>query len=202
VALELGGGVGVEIGNGVPFGVAPGVAAATGVGVGVGMGVGVGLGVGVGVAVGTGVGVGVGNGVGVGVGGGGDEISTVPASSVEAKSPRPAESKTTAFEPAGSVPDHWNWTPSFQEPPGIADIVCAAPLPNVTETPSAAESSRLRYQTVATTTVVVVPLRGETSGLDRRFGPLVAVAGRTSVSSNSAAAAMATANDHRSRVPL
>jgi len=154
------------------------------------------------VGVGTGVGVGVGNGVGVGVGGGGDAISTVPASSVEAKRSRPADWNTTAFEPAGSVPDHWNWTPSFQEPAESADIVCAGPPPKVTETWSAAESSRLRYQTVATTTVVVVPLRGETSGLVRRFGPLVAVTGRTSVSSNSDAAAMAAAHDHRSRVPL
>jgi len=50
--------------------------------------------------------------------------------------------------------------------------------------------------------VVGVPLRGETSGLDRRFGPLVAVAGRTSDSSSTHAAAIAAGHDHRSRVLL
>jgi hypothetical protein len=231
VLLEKAGSPGVEPGSDVPSGVAPdvgvevgsvgdvgvGVARGVGAGVGFGVGAGVGRGVGVGVGVGFGVGIGVGDGVGAGVGvakgagvgvgagvwGGPDEISTVPASSVEAKWSRPVDWKTTAYEPADSVPDHWNWTPVFQvSPGGSADIACGGPSPKVTDTWPASEPSLLRYKTLAVTTVEGVPLRGVRSGLESRFGPLVAAAGRTSVSSNNAAADIAAAHDHRSRVPL
>jgi hypothetical protein len=103
--------------------------------------------------------------------------------------------------PVGSVPDHWNWTPSFHVPPGWAVISKVESL-KLTWTQSASDASALRYQTVATIAVAVVPDRGLTSAPDNRFGPLEAMTGRTVDANRTTAAHKALTQDHAPLLPV
>jgi hypothetical protein len=200
VGVALGVGVGRGVGVGVATGVGLGVGDGDGVALGVGVGAGVGWGVGDGVGFGVGCGVGAGVGCGVGVGAGGAPMVTVPAASVEAKWSRPFELKTTEFAPVDRVPDQVNFIPSFQVPPETWVMSWMSPS-NETRTQSASDPSALRYQTIAVIDVCVVPVRGVTTGSNRRFGPLDAETGSTSELRSNAAAARALIQDPASRLP-
>jgi hypothetical protein len=145
VGVGRGVGAGVErgVGDGVGLGVGEGFGVGVGLGVGFGVGVGLGVGFGVGCGVGFGVGCGVGRGVGAGVGVGAAPITRLPPDSVEKKWSRPWDVKTTLYDPAGKVPDQLKLTPSFQDPPGSADISWVTPS-NATRTHWASEPSALR----------------------------------------------------------
>lgn len=73
--------------------------------------------------------------------------------------------------------------------------------PKLTRTHWASVPSLLRYVIVATMVVVGVPVRGETSGSERRFGPLAAETGRATVPSSRAAAARARIHARASCLP-
>jgi hypothetical protein len=103
--------------------------------------------------------------------------------------------------PAGSVPDQWNWIPLFHVPPGSAAMSKVESL-KLTRTQSASDPSALRYQIVASMTVASVPVRGETLGSKRRFGPLEARTGRTVVANRSAAAHKALTQVRALRPPV
>ena len=112
---------------------------------------------------------------------------TVPPSSVSLNRSRLIASNETECVPTGRVVDQCWPTPLFQVVPDSGVMAWAVPS-ITTETWSAAEPSRLRYETEKVMVVPGVPVLGATTAPNSLVGPSTARTGTTKANTMKSAA--------------